>query len=104
MTGIAHRKAAKKRVSSVLPTMLLALLLFSGCIAVQAGWEKGGGGRSGPPDAAQTAERDLSTFNKAVASAVLIGGSLFVIYYVRRHTKTGSRRKARVRTARREQL
>jgi hypothetical protein len=75
---------------------LLFLFLFSGYIISLTSCQKGDtrhAGASGAAETADEAERNLATFNRTVAAVVLIGGSLFAIYCVKRSSK--SRRRQR---------
>ena len=106
MKGIAHQKGVRNRPAiKRLSVLLLFLLLFSAYIVALTSCGQRGLGHSGPAHAAEVvdrAEHDLSNFNRTVAAVVLIGGFLFVIYFIKRNGKTGGRRKGCGRPARRE--
>jgi hypothetical protein len=76
--------------------LVLFLFLFPCSTAALTSQGKADAQHSAPLNAEETANRagrDLVTFNRAVASAVLIIGCLFVVYCIRRNNKTGARRK-----------
>jgi ABC-type Fe3+ transport system permease subunit len=80
----------------LLMVFLLFLFLFSGCIISLTSCQKRGSGHAGASRAAEIADeagRTLSIFNGTIAAAVMIGGSLFIIYCVKRSNKTRRRRK-----------
>jgi hypothetical protein len=75
---------------------LLFLFLFSGYIIslTSCGREDTrDAGASRAAEVVDEAERTLSIFNKTIAAVVLIGGSLFAIYCVKRCSKKMRRRK-----------
>jgi uncharacterized membrane protein len=79
---------------------LLFLFLFSGYIISLTSCGKGGAqgaGASGAAETADEAERTLSIFNGTIAAVVLVGGSLFAIYCVKRGRKTRCQRKTGIR-------
>jgi hypothetical protein len=80
---------------------LLFLFLFSGYIISLTSCQQGGaeqrGGASRAAEIADQAERNLATFNRAVAAAVLVAASLFAVYCVKRGSKTRRRQKTGVR-------
>jgi len=104
--GIAHSKAVRNRLPITrLSVLLLFLLLFSAYIVALTSCGQRGLGHSGPAHAAEVvdrAEHDLSNFNRIIGSVVLIAGTLFVIYLMKKNGKRGIRRKIHIRHTRQE--
>jgi len=96
-----YRGGASKRVPLMkVMAFLLFLFLFSGYVVSLTSCQKGGAqgaGASGAAETADEAERTLSIFNGIIAAVVLIGGSLFAIYCVRRSSKARRWRKTGIR-------
>ena len=93
-------KAGKRVPLMKAMAFLLFLFLFSGYIISVTSCRKGGAqgaGASGAAETADEAERTLSIFNGIIAAVVLIGGSLFAIYCVRRSSKARRWRKTGIR-------
>ncbi len=97
----AYHGGARTRVPLMkVMVFLLFLFLFSGYIISLTSCQKGdaqGAGASRAAETADEAERTLSIFNRTIAAVVLIGGSLFAIYCVKRSGKTRCRRKTGIR-------
>jgi hypothetical protein len=105
MGALVKRDAYRGKAGKCVPLMegmvfLLFLFLFSGYIISLTSCQKGGAEHAGASRAAETAdeaERTLSIFNRTIGAVVLIGGSLFAIYCVKRSSKTRRRRKTGIR-------
>lgn len=97
MKASAYPKGVKNRLPLMqLMMLLLFFLLFSGYVLTLTSYGNGGTRHSEPPNAAETADQadwNLATYNRTVAVGLLIGGSFFIIYCVKRSGKMRGRRK-----------
>lgn len=105
----AYHGGASKRAPLMQRVMLplfffLFLFLFLGYLVSPASFAKESPRRSGQSNEAQVAdqaERNLVTFDRVIGAALLTGGSIFAIYWLRRNGKTGGQRKMRGPASRR---